>query len=209
MDNKQIEEIYHQTFSGLTLFYRDTSLPENLISKYHVGQILTERGFTDMTYKGGGLATNFRYLIASANGKDLSAFNPESAQFGHILLTSNAFFKVLDIYKIGDKTQVFLLEIPATAVDFFANATSNIEEDITIKARENFDTNCNAVPIPELQNQEWKQRTEFPIGMSDKGELFYQSDNKKQVLADKKTENQNETGKKDHTEQEKPWWKFW
>jgi hypothetical protein len=71
MDNKKVEEIYNQTFAGLTLFYRDTTLSETLISKYHVGQILTERGFTDMSYKGGGLATNFRYLIASAHAKDL------------------------------------------------------------------------------------------------------------------------------------------
>jgi hypothetical protein len=205
--DKQIEEIYNQTFAGLTLFYRDTSLSENLISKYQVGQILTERGFTDMTYKGGGLATNFRYLIASANGKDLSAFNPNSAQFGHILLSSNAFFKVLDIYRIGDKTQVFLLEIPATAVDFFTSATSNIEEDIIKKARENFENKISTDIIPELQTEEWKQRTEFPIGMSDKGELFYQSESKKQVS----TENINLTQDKIQTkiQQYKPWWKFW
>ena len=108
MNNTEIEEIYKQTFSGLTLFYRDTTLSEGLISKYQIGQILTERGFTDMTYKDGGLVTNCRYLIASANAKDLSAFNPDSKQFGHVLLTSNAFFKVLDIYKIGNKTQIFL-----------------------------------------------------------------------------------------------------
>lgn len=209
MDNKQIEEIYNQTFGGLTLFYRDTTLSENLISKYQVGQILTERGFTDMTYKGGGLATNFRYLIASANGKDLSAFNPESAKFGHILLSSNAFFKVLDIYKIDDKTQVFLLEIPASAVDFFASANSSVEEDIVKKARESFDTKYNAEPIPELQTQDWKQRTEFPIGMSDKGELFYQSDNKEPISPDKITKSQNNTKTNNQTEQEKPWWKFW
>lgn len=178
MDNKQIEEIYNQTFSGLTLFYRDTTLNENLISKYQVGQILTERGFTDMSYKGGGLATNFRYLIASANAKDLSAFNPDSKRFGHVLLSSNAFFKVLDIYKIGDKTQVFLLEIPATAADFFASTTSNIEEDITKKARERFDTKINSEPIAELQTNEWRKRTEFPIGMNDKGEFFYQATSK-------------------------------
>ena len=76
-----------------------------------------------MSYKGGGLSTNFRYLIASANAKDLSAFNPDSKRFGHILLSANGFFKVLDICKIGDKTQVFLLEIPVTAVNFFAIAT--------------------------------------------------------------------------------------
>src|SRR5689334_25221514 len=104
MDNKQIEEIYNQTFGGLTLFYRDTTLSEDLISKYRVGQILNERGFTDMSYKGGGLASNLRYLIASAHAKDISAISPDSAIFGHVVLRSNAWFKLLDIYKIGDKT---------------------------------------------------------------------------------------------------------
>ena len=61
MNNKQIEEIYNQTFGGRTLFYRDTTLPDHLISKYTVGQILTERGFTDMSYRGGGISTNLRY----------------------------------------------------------------------------------------------------------------------------------------------------
>ncbi|MEO6253122.1 MAG: hypothetical protein ABIO79_07455 [Ferruginibacter sp.] len=173
MNTTQIEEIYNQTFSGLTLFYRDTTLAENLISKYQVGKILTERGFTDMSYKAGGLVTNLRYLIASANAKDLSAFDPASAQLGHVVLSPDAFFKVLDIYTIGDKTQVFLLEIPSTAVDFFAGTTTNVEEDITKKARAGFDTKINSEPIAELQTLEWKERTEFPIGMNDKGDFFY------------------------------------
>jgi hypothetical protein len=208
MDNKQIEEIYNQTFGGLTLFYRDTTLSDNLISKYTIGQILTERGFTDMSYKGGGLATNFRYLIASANAKDLSAFNPDSAQLGHVLLSSNAFFKVLDIYKIGDKTQVFLLEIPSTAVDFFASVTSSVEEDITQKARESFDTKINSEPIAELQTNEWKERTEFPIGMNDKGDFFYQAGS--ETSTQKDTSQQKNITKVDkQIQQEKPWWKFW
>ena len=208
MENKQIEEIYNQTFSGLTLFYRDTTLSENLISKYKIGQILTERGFTDMSYKGGGLATNFRYLIASANAKDLSALNPESTQFGHVLLSSNAFFKVLDIYKIGDKTQVFLLEIPETAVNFFTSTTSSVEVDITKKARDGFEVKINSEPIAELQTKEWKERTEFPIGMNDKGEFFYQAENKVTSSENSKQE-ENKTQSYNETQQDKPWWKFW
>ena len=208
MENKQIEEIYNQTFSGLTLFYRDTTLSENLISKYKIGQILTERGFTDMSYKGGGLATNFRYLIASANAKDLSALNLESTQFGHVLLSSNAFFKVLDIYKIGDKTQVFLLEIPETAVNFFTSTTSSVEVDITKKARDGFEVKINSEPIAELQTKEWKERTEFPIGMNDKGEFFYQAENKVTSSENSKQE-ENKTQSYNETQQDKPWWKFW
>ncbi|KUG25288.1 hypothetical protein ASZ90_004893 [hydrocarbon metagenome] len=206
MNKTEIEEIYNQTFSGLTLFYRDTTLSEDLVSKYKVGQILTERGSTDMTYKGGGLVTNCRYLIASANAKELSAFNPDSEQLGHVLLGSNAFFKVLDIYKIGNKTQIFLLEIPATAVDFFVNVTSNMENDITKKARESFDTKINSEPIPKLQTQAWKDRTEFPIGMNEKGEYFYGADNKKPNIS---SENKEEKNNEDiPTQQNKPWWEL-
>jgi len=172
MDNKQIEEIYNQTFGGLTLFYRDTTLSEDLISLYKVGQILTERGFTDMSYKGGGLAANLRYLIASAHGKDISAISPDSATFGHVVLPSNAWFKVLDIYKIGDKTQIFLLEIPQSAAEFFRTANSNIEEDIIKKARASFEAKVNLPPVPELQSLDWKERTEFPIGMNGEGKFF-------------------------------------
>jgi len=209
MDNKQIEEIYNQTFGGLTLFYRDTNLEENLISKYEVGQILNERGFTDLTFKGGGLVTNLRYLIASANGKDVSSMFPDTIKFGHIMLKSNAFFKVLDIYKIGNKTQVFLLEIPETAIDFFTKATSNIEDDITKKARESFETKVDTEPISELQNKEWRDRTEFPIGMTDKGEMFYKEDKMKSKLVNNLTENENNIVNQNSTKKEKPWWKLW
>lgn len=168
-----MEAIFNETFPGLTFFYRDTNLSEDLIAKYHTGQILKARGFTDMSYKGGGLSTNFRYLIASARGKDLSAFDPNAARFGHIVLTSDAFFKVLDVYKIGEKTQVLLLNIPEHAVDFFKNATTNIEEDIKNKARQRFEQLVNTQPVEVLQTPEWTLRTKLPIGMSDTGEMFY------------------------------------
>ena len=173
MDIKRMEEFYNQTFAGLAFFYRDTALSESLISKYSVGQILTERGFTDMTYKVGGLTTNCRYLIASAHAKSLSAIDPESEKTGHVLLFSDAFFKVLDIYKIGEKTQICLLEIPGMAIDIFAGTTSVTEVDIAKKAKENFEIHLNRAPVAELQTQEWRERTQFPIGMNDIGEFFY------------------------------------
>src|SRR4051812_24493777 len=109
MDNQKIEEICNRTFAGLTLFYRDTNLDPGHIAKYKTGQILCERGFTDMTFKGGGLDGNLRYLIASARAKDVSSILPDMSKYGLSLLSSGSFFKVLDVYSIGDKTQVLLL----------------------------------------------------------------------------------------------------
>lgn len=168
-----MEEIYSPVFTGLTLFYRDTSLAENLISLYRMGQILMERGFTDMSYKGGGIASNLRYLIASSHAKDVSAISPDTAVFGQVVLPFNSWFKVVDIYRLGDKTQIFLLEIPENAVELFANTNTDLEEDLVKKARSNFEANVNLPPVPELQFLDWKERTEFPIGMSNKGEFFH------------------------------------
>lgn len=173
MDSKQIEEIYSQAFSGLELFYRDTTLSEHLVSNYKVGQILVERGFTDMSILGGGLTANLRYLIASAHAKDLSSIDPESAGTGHVMLQSNAFFKVLDIYSIDGKTQILLLEIPENAIGIFAGSTSGKEEELIKRGKQDFDILLTFDPVAELQTPDWKERTEFPIGMSESGEFFY------------------------------------
>ncbi len=150
--------------SELNFFYRDTTLSDQLISLYQVRQILLERGFTDMSYLGGGLAANLRYLIASSSAKDVSAFNPDSVECGHVMLQSNTYFKVLDVYHVGDKTQILLLENP--------DVTTANEEDLVLKAREDFEVKITMAPVRSLQSLDWRERTEFPIGMSGDGKFF-------------------------------------
>lgn len=206
MKNKRIKETLDETFSDLKLFYRDTNLPDNLIEKYKVGQIIKEKGFTDMTSIGGGLSGNFRYLIASANAKDLSKFNPDSSKIGHFLLDEITFFKVLDIQKTENKTQVFLLHIPDNSLSLFKNSTSNVEEEITEKARQKFISKINSALIPELQTEDWKERTKSPIGMSDSGELFFDDSTIKTEEPRRIEINKN---KKTIEINKKPWWKIW
>lgn len=206
MKNSRLKTMYNETFSGLKLFYRDTDLSENLISNYKIGQIIQERGFTDMTSIGAGLYGNVRYLIASAHAKDISKFNPESAKIGHFLLGSIAYFKVLDIQKIGDKTQIFLLNIPDNAISLFKNSTSNLEEEITEKARRKFKEKVDTALIPELQIEDWKLRTKSPLGMSETGELFF--DDSKIKLQELKRIEVDTENKIIHINK-KPWWKIW
>lgn len=171
MDKQQIEEIFNMTFAGLSLFYRDCELSQNLINKYQIGQIIQERGFTDATYKGGGLATNMRYLIASAHAKDVAALVPQMEEYGLVMIQSGAYYKVLDTYQVGGQTQVTLLHIAEETVDFFKENSSNIEDQIASKAREVFLTKLKMDVISCLQNPEWIERTAAPLGMSDSGEL--------------------------------------
>ncbi|APA91059.1 MULTISPECIES: hypothetical protein [Myroides] len=172
MDKQQIEEIFNMTFAGLALFYRDCELSQELIDKYHIGQIIQERGFTDATYKGGGLTTNLRYLIASAHAKDVAALVPQMEEYGLVMIQSGAYFKVLDIHTIDNKTQIVLLHIAEETKEFFATNSSNIEEQIVQKAREGFELKLHTQPTPCLQTEEWIDRTALPMGMSDTGEFF-------------------------------------
>ncbi|SHL79015.1 hypothetical protein [Flavobacterium chilense] len=206
MKNARLKAIYNETFSGLKLFYRDTDIPENLIANYKIGQIIQEKGFTDMTSIGGGLSGNLRYLIASAHPKDLSKFNPDSAKIGHFLLDTITYFKVLDIQKIGNKTQVFILNIPDNSISLFKNSTSNLEEEITEKARKKFSDKVNLALIEELQTQDWKNRTKSPLGINEHGEMFF-DDSKIKTESLKRIEIN--IAKKTIEVNKKPWWKFW
>lgn len=206
MKNERLKAIYNETFSGLKLYYRDTNLPENLILNYKVGQIIQEKGFTDMSSMGGGLSGNLRYLIASAHPKDLSKFNPDSAKIGHFLLDTIAYFKVLDIQKIDNKTQVFLLNIPDNSITLFKNSSSNLEEEIIEKARKKFSDKINSTLVPELQTETWKERTKSPLGIDDNGELFF-DDSKIKIESPKRIKI--DAAKKTIEVNKKPWWRIW
>ncbi|KQB41024.1 hypothetical protein [Flavobacterium aquidurense] len=206
MKNARLKAIYNETFSGLKLFYRDTNLTEDIISNYKVGQIIQEKGFTDMTSMGGGISENTRYLIASAHAKDLSKFNLDSAKNGHFLLDTIAYFKVLDIQKINNKTQVFLLNIPDNSLTLLKNSTSNLEEEIIEKARKKFNDKINLPLIPELLTENWKERTKSPIGIDENGKMFF-DDSKIKTEDLKRIEI--DIARKTIEVNKKPWWKIW
>jgi len=172
IEQDKLEDLLNQTFAGLTIYYRDTILSKELQNKYSVGQVLMEKAFTDMSWKGGGLISDFRYLIASAFGKDLSAFHEKAERFGLTVLQPNSYFKVLDICELNGKKQVLLLNIPAEGAEVLNKMAISIEEEIVSMARQSFAQRINEEPVPELTDEEWLQRTSFPIGMSEDGEFF-------------------------------------
>jgi len=169
--NEEIEGFVNATFPGLTLFYRDADLSQVCSSKYKVGQIIKERGMTDCTPRGGGLLKQHRYLIASNSAKDLSMFSPTPEQRLCVIM-AGAFYKVLDIYEKDGKTQIFLLNVPDDAVDFFSKTKLNLEDDIIAKARGSLDQKINAPAVDAVNTPAWYDRTKDPLGMDDEGNIF-------------------------------------
>jgi hypothetical protein len=168
-----LEDLVNKTFAGLTLYYRDTTLSEDIANKYYKGQILLERAFADMSAAGRGWTGNFRYLIASAFGINIAKIDPAATKFGMAIINRNSYFKVLDIIKHEQNTQVLLLNIPEEGIDFFKNNNTNIEEEVIEAGRKSFDEKIKLPPSPTLLMKEWIERTSFPIGMNDSGVLYY------------------------------------
>ncbi|MNR08514.1 hypothetical protein D3C85_1246760 [compost metagenome] len=112
----------------------------------------------------------------------------------------------MDIQKIGEKTQVFLLNIPDNSISLFKNSSSNLEEEIIEKAQKRFREKIDGVLIPELQTENWKERTKSPLGMSDSGELFF-DDSKIKIETPKRIDI--DVSKKIIEINKKPWWKIW
>lgn len=172
LTNEQIEEIMNSTFAGLTLFYRDTHLTDQQLAAYRPGMIVQERGFTDASYRGGGMITTHRFLIASAHAKNASMFE-HGTNWGLVILNSGSFFKVPDIYTLSDKTQITLLHIPEEGVEVFSRAKISIEDDIVAKTRTGFEQKLALPPVAELTTEEWLARTKSPVGINADGLPFF------------------------------------
>lgn len=178
--NEEIEEIANWTLSGLTMYYRDSEVPNKVLEKYKIGQIIRSQPFVDVSIMAGGIERNVRYAIASAKVAKLfeSPFSdPAGVDWRLCTMNCDSYFKIVDIYKIGDKTQVCLLHIPAKAIDFFEKTVFNLrgenfEETLRIKARESFDAKIEMPFIEAFRHTGWLNRTSFPIGTDVNDELF-------------------------------------
>ena len=206
MENIKIEEAYNDTFSGLTMYYRDCELKQDLISKYQIDQIIMERGFTDVSSFAEGLEKKLRYAIATNKAVNMGQVNPDVAKFGFNLISAPSYYKVLDIYKIGEQTQILLLHFDKKYLDIFKSTKSNIEEKVVVMGKDSLDKKIKMKPSEVLNGKEWTERTQFPIGMSDDGDFFFPSS--ENDTAKKKIQSENIIRKKLKSKEEKKgFWK--
>lgn len=174
---QQIEEIVNWTLPGLTMYYRDADLSPDIIEKYESGKIFRSQTFVDVSNFAGRLTKSCRFIIATNKAAPLYQINPDTDKWKLHTINANSYFKVLDIYKKGDKTQLFLLHIPAQGIDFFRNtvlqlAGNNLEEQLIEKSRISLDQKMEMAPVDALEETDWVHRTAFPIGLDHNNEFF-------------------------------------
>ncbi|WP_407381298.1 NADAR domain-containing protein [Methanobrevibacter sp.] len=162
--------IISSILSECELYVRDVNLKENLAEKYEIGQILTEKAFVDASDNIGGMITTHRYSILSNQMADLSGFE-NGTNWGLHTTKAGSKFKILDIYKVEDKTQILLLQLPEGFEEVFENKNKLIDEVIE-DSREEFEDLINEEPIKDLTTDEWLERVSFPIGMNDAGNFY-------------------------------------
>ncbi len=162
---KNTEAIINWTYPGATLYYKDCDLEPSVLEKFIKGKLIRNGYFLDVSSRGGGMKFNTRFLIASSKAAQLYQVNPDNERFGHCCININSYFKILDIYQLGDKTQIFLLHIPANGLNYFESVTSSLDEEFIKKARQGFDDKIRLEPISDLLDPFWIERTNFPVGM--------------------------------------------
>lgn len=165
-------ELADMTFPGLTVFARDCSLSDRQTSSYEAGTILREPGFTDATYKTGGMVTTHRFTILSNHMVDFGPFE-HGTDWGLAVAQRNSHFKVLDVYTFEGKTQILLLHLPDNRYwKAFAGVRFSLEEDLIEKCRADFQAKIHEAIAPSLASPDWLGRCSWPIGVDDAGRPY-------------------------------------
>ncbi|MEL7022023.1 MAG: hypothetical protein AAGK47_10460, partial [Bacteroidota bacterium] len=109
-----------------------------MTQQYKIGHILQHPTTLAVGHAFGGLSTDTRYVIASAHTEMTT---PERG-----LIAAAAFFKVLDIMVINQKTQILLLHLPETAVEVFTTQHIPFEDKLLETHRQIFITHTYEPP---------------------------------------------------------------
>jgi hypothetical protein len=103
---ERIEEIINWTLPGMTMYYRDTNLSQEIIDKYETGKTFRSQTFVDVSNYAGKPTTNCRFIFASSKAAPLFRVSPATEKWGLHSINCNSYFKVLDVYKKENVTQI-------------------------------------------------------------------------------------------------------
>lgn len=190
---KFFEQIVNWILPGLQLFYRDTDADIDIKRMYPVGKVLRTGFYTSVSTKLQRPAQKTRFLIASARAALLCSdengnvnetglsFSPRAEEWRHAVLSKNAWLKVLDVYQVGDITQIFMIQIPETAAMFlgdnetvfnFINESGGNGTTLVEIARRSLDDKMKQLVHPRSTDTDWVALMSRPIGYTLEGQPY-------------------------------------
>lgn len=180
-----LERTMNWVLPGLSFYYRDTNFPVNVENVYNKGAIIRAGAFIDLTHKAQKPVSRIRFIVATSHIaklyeiEDICRQNPKIASWRLSTLHYNSYFKIMDVYKVKEQYQIFLLHIPYKAISLFENNTSIIfnvggtsEDTLVDMARQSFNNKMQLERLSTLDEPKWVERTYFPIGTDEDGCLL-------------------------------------
>ena len=177
-----VNEILNWTTSGISVYFRDSNVDQEILSQYYVGQILRSDICIDVSHACGRLIKNTRYIIFSSKAANFYELTNDINPYLNTL-NFNSYFKVIYILETNiDTSYIILLQIPRQGIELFSNETNRVfipsisdkpfETFIKDKALEIISAK-NLEIIQELETNDWNERTNWPFGFNDLDELNY------------------------------------
>lgn len=177
LNKKRLQAIVNWTLPGLSMYYRDTNLDQSIIDQYKIGMIFRSQTFVDVSNFAGRPTTNCRFIFASSKAAAVYKVNPATKRWGFHSINCNSYFKVLDIYKKEQTTQIFLIHIPYQGINFFSTTKlrlgdQDFEQQIIDKSRASLDKKLLSKIPAALNEKSWTDRTNFPIGLDSQNNFY-------------------------------------
>lgn len=131
---------YDKFKSNIHVYSRDINLYPKLEKMYHIGELLYHPDCLYYASQIKGIKKSHRFLVYSPymhsiTGEDInwiSDFELSKSDVGEM-------FKVIDIYKKENKTQITLLNYPITAKSDYNKCELDLEKELVIRSRKSFD----------------------------------------------------------------------
>lgn len=173
IDKELYEGLLNDTFPGVTMYVRDTNLPEACVRQYVPGRILKEPKHTAASKRVMGMQTKHRITILSNHMIDCCAFD-QGENWCRYVAWSNGHFKVLDVYEYKGKVQILLLHLPDDVRwKLFQNLEIvNMTAWLIDHSRRRFEAKAFEKVIPELSTPAWMVQCAEPVGMDIYGNLY-------------------------------------
>ncbi len=177
-----VESVLNWTFPGIRFYYRDTDSDSNVEETYKVGQILRAGFFIDVSAHAKRPCSRIRFIIASSHIAELyktTYCEPAARACELCVLHPHSYFKVMDVFKVGDQYQVFLLHIPFKGVPLFQDESFDYSLGLektgmhfVYQARKSFEIKLQTEADENLESARWKERTKFLVGKKTDGSFF-------------------------------------